>query len=81
MAQITFTVTISEIDNLLFQGEAFSVTLPGASGELTLLPKHEPLISLLTSGTITVRTSEGEKQFPVTKGVLETSNNQLTVLI
>ncbi len=81
MTQATFTLTISEVDDLLFDGEAHSVTVPGAMGEMTLLAKHEPLIALLKEGTITVRTGEGEQQFSIKKGLLETSNNRVTVLV
>lgn len=81
MTQATFTLTISEVDDLLFDGEAHSVTVPGAMGEMTLLAKHEPLIALLKAGTITVRTGEGEQQFAIKKGLLETSNNRVTILV
>lgn len=81
MVQPTFTLTISEVDDLLFQGEAHSVTVPGTAGEMTLLAKHEPLIALLKAGTITVRIDGEEKQYPIKKGLLEVSNNRVTVLV
>jgi F-type H+-transporting ATPase subunit epsilon len=77
----TFTLTISEVSGPLFQGEAHSATFPGAAGELTILAKHEPLIALLKKGTITVRESEGVKEFNVEKGLLEVSQNRVTVLV
>lgn len=79
--QATFTLTISQVDDLLFQGEAHSVTLPGAVGEMTLLAKHEPIIALLKAGTVTVRANGEEKQFSIKKGLLEASNNHVTVLV
>jgi len=77
----TFTLTISKVNELLFQGEARSVTIPGSEGEMTLLSGHEPLITMLKSGTITVREAEGNKEFSIQKGILETSNGQVTVLV
>lgn len=79
--QATFTLTISEVDDLLFQGEAHSVTVPGVAGEMTLLARHEPLIALLKAGTVTVRANGEEKQFSIKKGLLEVSNNHVTVLV
>lgn len=81
MTQHTFTLTISKVNELLFSGDAVSVTLPGSEGELTILAHHEPLISQLKAGTITVRTSEGTQQFAIERGLLETSNGQVTVLV
>lgn len=77
----TFTTTIAKVSNQLFHGEVLSCTLPGSDGQLTILPHHAPLISLLKSGTIRVRTSEAVHDFAVQKGVLEVSNNHMTVLI
>lgn len=77
----TFTLTIAKVNEQLFDGEAYSVTLPGTEGELTVLPHHEALVSLLKMGTITVRAHEREEKIVITKGILEVSNNHVTVLI
>lgn len=77
----TFRLTISTVNELLFRGEARSVTLPGERGELTILAHHEPLITLLKKGTITVRERDAVKEFKVQKGMCETSNGQVTVLV
>ncbi len=80
-AKSTFKLVISKVNELLFSGEAHSVTLPGSEGELTILAHHEPLITILKSGIITVHESSGSKQFNVEKGLLETSNGQVTILV
>ncbi len=77
----TFTLTISRVDEMLFSGAAHSITLPGEKGQLTVLAQHEPIITLLRNGTITVRTSEGEETFSIGKGICEVSNNQVTILV
>ncbi len=77
----TFELTISKVNELLFSGEAHSVTVPGSEGELTILAHHEPLITLLKVGTITVREGETSKEFSIEKGLLETSNGRVTVLV
>jgi F-type H+-transporting ATPase subunit epsilon len=80
-AEPTFKLTVSKVDKLLFKGEATSVTLPGERGELTILAHHEPLITLLKKGIIIVREQEGIQEFPVEKGMCETSNGQVTILV
>lgn len=74
-------VTVARVHENLFQGEATSLTVPTTEGELTVLPKHEALVATLRPGAVTVRTSEGDKIFSVESGVLEISNNQVTVLL
>lgn len=77
----TFKVTISKVNEQLFNGDVHSVTFPGTEGQLTILAHHEALITLLKKGTITVRTESDEKNFTVEKGIVEVSNGQITVLV
>lgn len=77
----TVHVHITKIHDVIFSGEAVSVTLPGREGEFTILAHHEPLIGLLKNGTITVRGVHTTEKFTIESGILETSNNQVTVLV
>ncbi|MDP3645555.1 MAG: F0F1 ATP synthase subunit epsilon [bacterium] len=78
----TFQLVIASVGETRFDGEAISVTLPGESGELTILPHHEPIVTTLKPGTITVRALHGEsKKFKVESGVLEMSGNRAVVLL
>lgn len=77
----TFTLTISRVDEQLFNGDARSVTIPALRGQMTVLAHHEPIITLLKSGTITVRTSDGDQTFHIEKGMCEVSGNQVTILV
>jgi F0F1-type ATP synthase epsilon subunit len=80
-------VTIAKVHENLFAGEAVSLTAPTAAGEVTILSKHEALVTTLKPGTITVRlpaqagTASVEKAFTVEAGVLEVSHDQVTVLL
>lgn len=76
-----FNLIITAIDAPLFSGEAFSVSLPGEEGTLTVLAHHQALITRLKEGVILVKDVEGEKSFPVTSGVVEIANNSVTVLL
>lgn len=77
----TFRLVIASVGETLFDGAAVSATFPGASGELTVLPKHEPLVTPLKKGTIVVRTTEESKMFPIEDGVLECSGSRVVVLL
>lgn len=74
-------LTVATVSGLLFSGSVASVTVPAASGELTLLARHEPLITTLKQGIITVRAEGGTQTFDITEGLLEVSNNNATVLV
>ncbi len=75
-------LVIAKVNETLFSGEAESVTLPGAEGELTVLGHHEPLITTLKEGTITVRVKgEADQTFPILGGVLEVRADGATVIL
>jgi F-type H+-transporting ATPase subunit epsilon len=77
----TFHLVIASVGQTRFDGAALSATLPGTAGEMTVLPHHEPLVTTLRKGTITVRETLGEKTFEIENGVLEISNNRVVVLL
>lgn len=78
----TFHLVISSVGETYFDAEAVSATLPGSDGELTVLPNHEPFVTALKNGTITVRLEAGEtKTFETENGVLEFSGNRAVVLL
>ena len=78
----TLHLIISSVSENLFDGPATSATIPGSAGEMTILPNHEPLITTLKEGEITVRIpNKEEKVFPITSGVLETSGTRTVVLV
>lgn len=78
----TFHLVIASVGETRFDGAIVSATLPGEAGELTVLARHEPLVTTLKSGTITVRETSAEpKTFPIESGVLEVSANRAVVLL
>jgi F-type H+-transporting ATPase subunit epsilon len=77
----TFRLIITKIDKPLFTGEAVSVSLPAIDGEMTVLAEHEPYVTTLKEGTITVKTSVETTTFQITSGVLEISNNEVSILV
>ena len=65
----------------LFTVEADSVSLPTTSGEITILPKHVPLVSVLAPGMVTIRRGGEEEYATVSAGWLTMeAEDQLTIL-
>ncbi len=79
---ITFHLVIASVGETKFDGAAVSATLPGAAGEFTVLAHHEPVVTTLKPGSITVRKMEGQhEQFNIQGGVVEMSGNKAVVLL
>lgn len=64
----------------LYEQEVDQVIIPTTSGQITVLPHHTELVSILAPGELII--GDGTDQFPlaVTGGVLEISKNVLTIL-
>ena len=77
----TFHVTVAKVDEALYNGEAISVYVPGAIGDMEVLANHEPLISFLRAGTIRVKKSDETLSFDIDGGTIEISNSQATILL
>lgn len=78
----TLYLTISSVGENLYDGPALSATLPGSAGQMTILPNHEPLITTLKGGTVTVAIPNAEeKTFTIESGVLEVSGTRAVVLV
>lgn len=67
-------------DRIVYQGDADIVVLPGAAGEMGILPNHSPVLTVLQFGVVRVRTGKNEEFFAVAGGVAEVMPDQVTVL-
>ncbi len=67
-------------DRMVYEGEADRVLLPGADGEMGILPHHAPLLTTLKFGIIKVHLHENELFFTVAGGVAEVQPDRVTVL-
>lgn len=58
-----------------------SVTVPGAKGEITILPGHARLLSTMDTGILAFEQQDGKKEVAaVSAGFVEVSNDKVTVL-
>ena len=81
-AHTPFFLTIATVGEQLFRGDALRLTCRGSEGELTVLAHHEPLITQLAPGTLTVKDAhDDEREFTIRTGVLEVADNRAVVLV
>ena len=76
--RINFKIATPE--RVVFKDEVDSITLPTAMGEITILPNHIPLISVLKAGEITVKKGEEEIAMAVAGGFVEVLSEKVVVL-
>ena len=77
---MTIRCEIVSQDRTVFQGDVDIVILPGAAGEMGILPHHAPVLAILKYGVIKVRHSGKEEMFTVAGGMAEVQPTIVTVL-
>ena len=75
-------VDIVKVNGIIWSGEADSVIVPGAEGQLTILPGHIPLVTALKIGRLAVKNNK-EEVFTddVEGGVLEVTKERVAILL
>ena len=73
-------VTVISPDATIFHGQADAVTAPAYDGEVGILPRHAPFMTLLGKGTLSIRTGEQVQRFALAGGFLQTVHNMVRVV-
>ncbi|MDP4000485.1 MAG: ATP synthase F1 subunit epsilon [bacterium] len=76
LSVVTATGTVAD-------GPVRSVTIPTTDGEITVLPDHVPLVSVIRPGVLTIRTGKDgadEQHLAVSGGFLKVSGDSISVL-
>ena len=73
-----FKATIITSSNTLYEGEAWSVFLPGATGEFEVMELHTPIVSLLKKGRIIVNWGKG---IPIKRGAVRMSGDEFVAVV
>lgn len=74
------------LDGVKFSEDAYSVILPTAAGQITVLPNHEPLLGVVVPGIITIRRNKTDtdihlEHYATYGGVLEVTKDGVRVLV
>ena len=75
------TLKIISAEDILFQGEVSSVTLPGTMGSFTVLHNPASLISTLPPGLVTYKEDGVENSVEIGGGIVDVDNNVVSVCI
>jgi F-type H+-transporting ATPase subunit epsilon len=75
-------VNVVASDRPLWHGKARSATIPTTSGGMGILPEHEPILTVLERGKLTVVGMDGSRRsFMVDDGFASFDSNRLTVAV
>lgn len=78
----TLQVNIVAADHPVWHGTAQSVTIPASEGEMGILPNHEPVLTVIKNGTVTVVDPQGARHsFEITDGFISFDTNRLTIAV
>ena len=67
-------------ERVVFEDTVDAVVLPTVEGEITVLPHHIPLVSLLKAGEIRIKKGSEEIPLAVSSGVIEVDGEKVVVL-
>lgn len=64
-----------------YEGDVDSVTVETGDGEITVLPKHIPLVSTVLPGSLIARKKGEQHLFAVSRGLIEVDSKGVQVLV
>jgi len=77
----TFPLTVSSPDGNIFSGEAVSIILRGAAGDLMVMAGHIPFVTSVVPCDVRIELEDGEEKVGHTDGgILSVSGEGTTLL-
>lgn len=73
-------VSLVSPERALFDGDATAVVAPAYDGEVGILPRHAPFLTLLGNGDLVIRTGADNRRFRVAGGFLQVLRNRVRVV-
>jgi len=68
-------------ERVLFEGDVTAVVAPAFDGEVGILPRHAPMVTLLGTGVLRLDASEGgTRRFNVSGGFLQVADDVVASL-
>ncbi len=78
MAKIRLEIVTAE--RLVYSEDVDGIVVPGASGELGIMPQHAPLMTMIMPGMITVKNGSDEVNLAVSGGFMEVRPERVIIL-
>lgn len=79
--QLLIKFEIATPERVVYKNQVRQVTLPAIEGEITILPSHVPLITLLKPGVVVIHSADDQIEYlAVQGGFVEVSVNKVVIL-
>ena len=76
----TFKIKVVTYEEKVLEQEAEFVLVRTTEGDMGILPNHSPFIAGLSTGEMKIRLNGKEEKYFVSEGLLEISNNVVTII-
>jgi F-type H+-transporting ATPase subunit epsilon len=77
----TFDLSVVTPEGAVFDGEAQMVVVPGAAGEIGVLPRHAPLVAMLKAGETRIKTENAWTALATGPGFFKVQRDRAIVLV
>jgi F-type H+-transporting ATPase subunit epsilon len=77
----TFDLSVVTPEGAAFDGEASMVVVPGAAGEIGVLPRHAPLVAMLKAGETRIKVGDEWTAFATGPGYFKVQRDRAIVLV
>ncbi len=79
---MALNVEVVAPDRTLWSGEASMVSAPAAEGSMGVLTGHQPVLSVLRPGVVTIKPPQGESvEIEVDGGFFSVDNDVVTIVL
>ena len=77
----TFDLSLVTPEGSLYEGEAQMLIVPGAAGEIGILPRHAPLVAMLRAGEVRIKTPDQWNSYAAGAGYFKMQRDRAIVLV
>ncbi len=77
----TFDLSLVTPEGAAFEGEANMVVVPGAAGEIGVLPRHAPLVAMMKAGETRIKTGDQWTTWATGPGYFKIQHDRAIVLV
>lgn len=68
-------------ERIVYENDVLQVSIPTTTGEITILPNHMPLISVVSAGELKIKDVSGEHTIAIAGGAVEIKpGNEVVIL-
>ena len=76
----TMHLEVISAERQVYSDEVEMVVAPGVEGQLGILPRHAPMMTMLQPGEVMIRKEGEETHLALTGGFMEVMGNKVTIL-